>query len=287
MTNSTHKTILSIQSHVAFGYVGNRAATFPLQRMGYEVITVNTVQFSNHTGYGAWTGEVFKPEHIEDVLRGVKVLHPKVDAVLSGYLGDAGMGRLVMNAMEQFDCDFWLCDPVMADFGRDVFVREGIPGFFKNEAIDHAQIMTPNHYELQMLSDVKVNSPEDALKACKVLHNKGVETVVIKSFKYEGIADDMIAMMASQKKGPAYIVETPKLPLNPPPNGAGDVTSALLLGHMMDGTPLNEALSLTASALHDIFKKTHDNGQRELALIEMQDCFLTPKTIYHAKPIQL
>lgn len=60
--------ILSIQSHVAYGYVGNRAATFPLQRLGFDVWAVNTVQFSNHTGYGAWKGEAFSPAHVRAVI---------------------------------------------------------------------------------------------------------------------------------------------------------------------------------------------------------------------------
>jgi len=282
MNNLATKTVLSIQSHVAYGYVGNRAATFPLQRMGYEVITVNTVQFSNHTGYGKWTGDVFTHSHIQDLLDGVYVHTQKVDAVLSGYLGDASIGQIVMNSMNQFNCDLWLCDPVMGDFGRDIFVRDGIPEFFKNEAIGRASIMTPNHYELQVLTGKTVRSPKDALEACKILHDKGVETIIVKSFEYEGLESDKIAMLASDQQGEHYLVVTPKIPLTPPPNGAGDVTSALLLGHILDGTPLNETLSLTASTLLDVFTKTFENGQRELALIEMQDCFLTPRKMYYA-----
>lgn len=279
------KTILSIQSHVAFGYVGNRAATFPLQRMGFEVVTVNTVQFSNHTGYGEWTGEVFSPAHIQNLLDGVYRHIPKVDAVLSGYLGDAEIGRIVLNALDQFDCDLWLCDPVMGDFGRDIFVREKIPEFFKNEAINRARIMTPNHFELQVLTGRTIRTPQDALDACKILHDLGVETVFVKSFAYEGLPADKISMMASDEQEGHYIVEVPKVPIRPPLNGAGDVTSALLLGHILDGTPINEALSLTASALYDIFEKTYQNGQTELALIEMQDCFLTPRKIYQARSL--
>ena len=276
------KRVLSIQSHVAYGYVGNRAAVFPLQRMGYEVITVNTVQFSNHTGYGKWTGDVFSPAHIQDLLDGVYEHTQQVDAILSGYLGDASIGNIVMNAKDKFSCDLWLCDPVMGDFGRDIFVRPGLPEFFKIEAVKRAKIMTPNHYELQFMTDLTIRTPQDALNACRILHDKGVKTIIVKSFQYDGMDQDKIAMLASNIDGEHYLVTTPKVPLTPPPNGAGDVTSALLLGHTLDGTPLNEALSLTASALCDVFTKTYENGQRELALIEMQDCFLTPRKMYYA-----
>jgi len=88
------KKILSIQSHVAYGYVGNRAAVFPLQRLGHEVIAINTVQFSNHTGYGTWSGDVFSYQHIKEVLQGVDDRGglENLDAVLSGYLGEAVLG---------------------------------------------------------------------------------------------------------------------------------------------------------------------------------------------------
>ena len=74
MVTKMFKSILSIQSHVAYGYVGNKAATFPLQSMGYDVWPVNTVQFSNHTGYGKWQGIIFSKEHIGNVIQGIEDL---------------------------------------------------------------------------------------------------------------------------------------------------------------------------------------------------------------------
>lgn len=280
------KTILSIQSHVSYGYVGNRAATFPLQRLGFDVIAVHTVQFSNHTGYGSWTGEVFSPNHIQEILDGVQIRSPKVDAILSGYLGDPAIGEIIMNALDDFECDMWLCDPVMGDVGRGFFVKEGIPEFFTNTAVQRARIMTPNQFELNAMTGMDINSPAEALHACNLLHNKGVQTIVLTSFEHDALAKDKIAMLVSDKNGERYIVETPKLDLTPPPNGAGDMTSALILGHILNGAHLRQALERTANNVFDVFTKTKKRGERELAIIEAQEAFVITDCPYKARVIE-
>ncbi len=150
--------VISIQSHVAYGYVGNRAAVFPLQRLGLEVTAINTVQFSNHTGYGAFTGDVFSPDHLRNVLDGVESLVglDGVDAVLSGYMGDEGIGRAVLDSVDRVKQAnpeaLYCCDPVMGDIGRGFFVREGIPEWMRDHAIARADIVTPNQFELAFLA---------------------------------------------------------------------------------------------------------------------------------------
>ena len=93
--------VLSIQSHVAYGHVGNASAVFPLQRLGIEVWPVHTVQFSNHTGYGEWTGRVFDGQAIDEVVQGIadRGVLGRCDAVLSGYLGSADIGHAVTGAV--------------------------------------------------------------------------------------------------------------------------------------------------------------------------------------------
>ena len=90
---------LSLQSHVAYGYVGNRAATFPLQRLGHEVWAVNTVEFSNHTGYGAWRGRTAPADQVADIVHGIEALGllSRCDALLTGYVGDAALGDVVLD----------------------------------------------------------------------------------------------------------------------------------------------------------------------------------------------
>ena len=94
--------ILSIQSWVAYGHVGNASAVFPLQRLGAEVWSINTVQFSNHTGYGHWTGQVYTGEAVRELVDGIAArdVLRHCDAVLSGYMGDAGIGEAILHAVD-------------------------------------------------------------------------------------------------------------------------------------------------------------------------------------------
>lgn len=180
--------ILSVQSHVVFGRVGNRAAVFPLERMGFEVWPLNTVQFSNHTGYGSWKGLIFPPEHIDDIWRGMSSLSlaGSCEAVLTGYLGDPETGRSVLKALKEIRGvhpeAVYCCDPVMGDIGRGMYVREGILDFFKNEAMPCASIMTPNQYEAQLLAEMPIKDVHDAIKACQNICSRGPSIVLITSF---------------------------------------------------------------------------------------------------------
>ena len=132
-------TILSIQSHVAYGYVGNKAACFPLQLLGHEVVNINTVQFSNHTGYGKWQGQVFTAEHIDKIISGLEDLEVlgQCNALLSGYLGDASLGSSILTAYHKIKAVnpgiIYCLDPVMGDIDRGFYVRDGIFGFFNEE----------------------------------------------------------------------------------------------------------------------------------------------------------
>src|ERR671920_2606930 len=150
--------ILSIQSHVAYGHVGNAAATFPLQRIGVEVWPIHTVQFSNHTGYGAWTGRVFDAPMIEERVEGIAArgVLAACDGVLSGYMGSADIGNAILSTVARVraanPAALYCCDPVIGDVGRGVFVRPGIPEFMREQAVPSADIITPNQFELDYLS---------------------------------------------------------------------------------------------------------------------------------------
>lgn len=273
------KQILSIQSHVAYGYVGNRAAVFPLQRLGHEVTVINTVQFSNHTGYGSWTGEVFSAAHIEDVVAGLEKLGvlDKIDGLLTGYLGDPAIGDIILGLLDRLPKGVrWLCDPVMGDVGRGFFVRPGIPDYFKSRALARAGIITPNQFELEFLTGRTITTLEEAREACRAAHAMGPEIVLLTSLIHDGTKDEEIAMLASSKDGAQYLVNTPRLPLDPAPNGAGDCTSALFLGHILKGESLDSTLSKTASSIFALFQKTLQAGRRELHMIAAQDDFAHP-----------
>ena len=156
--------ILSVQSSVAYGHVGNSAAVFPLQRLGHEVWPVLTVHFSNHTGYGEWRGPLLAADDVADVIAGIqdRGVLGQADAVLSGYQGDPAVGAVILDAVErvkELNPDaVYCCDPVMGDVGRGMFVRPGIPEFMRDSVVPKADILTPNHFELDFLAGRETRS---------------------------------------------------------------------------------------------------------------------------------
>ncbi|PWC37057.1 pyridoxal kinase PdxY [Azospirillum sp. TSO22-1] len=285
------KTVISIQSHVAYGYVGNRAAVFPLQRLGYDAVAVNTVQFSNHTGYGAWTGQVFTPEHIADVLDGIDArgVLPSCVAVLSGYMGDAALGQVVVGAAARVKSAspqaVYCCDPVMGDVGRGFFVRPGIPEFMKAHAVPAADIVTPNQFELEYLTDRTIASMADALDAAAALRATGPKLVLVTSLIRADAPADRIEMLVDTAEG-TWVVSTPRLPLDPPPNGAGDAVAALFLAHWLKTADAAQALAQAASAIYAVFQETRRLGTRELALIPAQDELVRPSEVFAAERVR-
>lgn len=283
--------ILSIQSHVAYGYVGNKAAVFPLQRLGNEVIAINTVQFSNHTGYGSWTGDIMSIEHIDKIFEGLQArgVFSQLDAVLTGYLGDSLLGENILKWIDVIKTDnprlIYCCDPVIGDLWRGIFVRPGVPEFFANEVLSYASILTPNQFELQYLTGIEINDLSHALSACDVLHANGVECVLITSLEYPEIVEKSeIAMLVSTKSN-RYIIRTPKLVMPIAPNGSGDMTAALFLANFLKTNDFKLALEYVASVIYGVFKQTLELNQRELAIIAAQDQFINP--IFHYKATKL
>ena len=141
MADNERVKILSIQSSVAYGYVGNSAAAFTLQRLGHEVWPVLTVHFSNNTGYGAWRGPLLSPTDVAEVIAGIadRGVLGSADAVLSGYQGEPAVGAVILDAVEQVKAAnpnaVYCCDPVMGDVGRGLFVREGIPEYLRDVVV--------------------------------------------------------------------------------------------------------------------------------------------------------
>ncbi len=275
------RTILSIQSHVAMGHVGNAAAVFPLQRLGFKVIPINTVQLSNHTGYGDFTGSFFDSSHIIDLFNGLaqRGVFEKIDAVLTGYLGTPELGDAILDMIKTRlpAHSLWLCDPVMGDVGRGMFVKPGIPDFFKNAALPRADMITPNQFELEFLSGITIKTLADATAACRAVHSMGPKTILVTSLIHDETDDGDIQMLASHHDGAQYLVTTPRLPLPIAPNGAGDFTSAIFLARHLMGDDLKTALSMTAGAVFALFEETMRAGTRELALIQAQERFVNVK----------
>lgn len=272
--------VLSIQSHVAWGHVGNAAAVFPLQRLGFEVLPIHTVQFSNHTGYGQFRGQVFGAEHVREVLLGLRErgVLPRLSAVLSGYLGDADTGRVILEAVGEIrqhnPAVRYLCDPVMGDVGRGVFVNPAIPDFLRDQAIPFANIITPNQFEFELLTGSKPADLQDAVKIARQLRGRGPDVVIVTSLATPDIPDSELGTLAVNCEG-AWLVTTPRLALHPLPNGMGDVFSATLLGRLLAGQALPQALELATATLYALVGQTED-GARDLPLVVAQEQIVAP-----------
>lgn len=282
--------ILSIQSHVSYGYVGNKAAVFPLQRLGMEVWDVDTVEFSNHTGYGAWRGKVLGAEHVREIIRGIgeRGVLGRCGAVLSGYLGDADIAEAVGESVERVreanGRALYCCDPVMGDEGRGVFVKAGIPAVLKERLIPLADIATPNAFELSLLTGIDLEGGRNTVEAVRALHAMGPRVVLVTSFRPEHADREYISMLVSDR-GTMHRVETPELPLDPSPNGAGDLTAALFLARYLQTADAARALELTADSVFSVFEATVRAATRELALIDAQDAIAAPSRRFPAARI--
>jgi len=281
--------LLSVQSHVAYGHVGNAAATFPLQRIGVEVWPIHTVQFSNHTGYGAWTGQVFDASLIGELVKGIESrgILGTCDGVLSGYMGSAATGEAILDAVSRVKQANprarYCCDPVIGDVGRGVFVREGIPEFMKARAVAAADVITPNQFELEFLSGHRTVSLAGTLAAVDAVHDLGPRHVMVTSLHIDDTPKDSLDLLASGPDG-CFRVRTPLLPISV--NGAGDAVAALFFAHLLRSGHTAESLQNAASSIYGVLKATADKGAREILLVEAQHEFVKPSQVFGAQKLR-
>ena len=273
-------TILSIQSSVAYGHVGNSAAVFPLQRLGVEVWPVYTVHFSNHTGYGAWRGPLLAAEDVREVISGVqdRGAMPEIDAVLSGYQGGTQIGDVILDAVvrvkEANPHAIYACDPVMGNARSGCFVHPDIPVLLRERVVPKADLITPNQFELGFLTGTEPDDLESTLAAVDLARAMGPNTVLVTSVLQPDRPADTIEMLAVHGDG-AWIVQTPHLPLKA--NGSGDVTAALFTAHLLETGDAGTALGRTVSSVFDLLQTTLDSGRRELQLIQSQEAIAHPR----------
>jgi pyridoxine kinase len=272
--------ILSIQSAVAYGHVGNSAAVFPLQRIGVEVLPVYTVNFSNHTGYGAWRGPMIAPDDVREVITGVEErgVLGQIDAVLSGYQGGEGIGDVIIDAVARVKAAnpdaLYACDPVMGNATSGCFVAPAIPDLLRDRVVPVADIITPNQFELGYLTGTTPDTLESTLASVDAARAMGPDTVLVTSVERPDRPADTIEMLAVDGSG-AWIVQTPRLPMKA--NGSGDVTAALFTAHYVRDRDAESALRKTVSSVYDLLARTLESGERELQLVESQEFYAHPR----------
>lgn len=288
--------VLSIQSHVVSGYVGNKSATFPLQLLGFEVDAINSVQFSNHTGYKKVAGQVLTEKDLDDLAGGLQANNlDSYTHLLTGYIGAESFLKRICALVKHLKSVnpglTYVCDPVMGDNGR-MYVPEDLLPVYKEHIIPLADIITPNQYEVELLTDMKINCVEDAWKAVDLLHSKGCKIVVVSSTEL-GTDTSMLAL-ASKKHSSGnekVIITIPKLPGSY--TGTGDLFAALFLAWMhKSGNSLKEALEKTVSTLQAVLKRTFEYSKgettskaKELKLIQSKRDIEEPKIIAFAESV--
>lgn len=280
--------ILSIQSHVAYGYVGNSAAVFPLQRLGHEVWPVLTVNFSNHTGHGKWRGPIIDADKVHDVVLGMEELGilGEIDAVLSGYQGSAAITDVIVDAVKRVRQHNpnakYVADPVMGNQLRGFYVAEDIPPLMASKVVPAANVLTPNHFELGVLTGLDVSTLEGTLAAVEALREQGPECVLVTSVFTKETADDTLDLVVADSSG-AFRLTTPRFPGKL--HGSGDVTAALFLAHYLESNDPAAALEKTASSIYDVIGLTHKINARELAIVDGQDIFVNPARQFTAQTL--
>jgi len=279
--------ILSIQSHVVFGHVGNSAVAFALQRLGREVWPIHTVQFSSHAGYPGFRGETFAPSLIGECVAGLDALGvlPRCVGVLTGYLGRAETGEAALAAVAAVrarnPAAAYACDPVIGDQGR-VYVRDGVAEFFRDRALPLASVASPNAFELAWLTGRTVTNRADALAALAALRARGPKVAFATSLKLEDTPADALDMIVSTPQG-AWRVRTPLLPVKV--NGAGDLISALFFHEWLASGDPAGALVSAAARVYAVVAATARAGSRELALVAAQAALADPPRVFAPEPL--
>ncbi|XP_065203585.1 pyridoxal kinase-like isoform X2 [Planococcus citri] len=289
--------VLSIQSHVVYGYVGNKCATFPLQLLGFDVDAINSVQLSNRPGYRVSQGQVLNEKDLDDLIEGIAAnnLDTSYTHLLTGYVRNSSL----LKAIEKVVCSLkrknpnliYVCDPVLGDNGR-LYLPEDFVPIFRESIIPMADIIAPNQFELEILSEMKVDTLEKTLQAIDVLHNKGCKIIVISSATYSD--SNTLTTVASHKDGSIEkraMIEIPKLKATFA--GTGDLFSALFLAWMSKSNDISIALENTVSTVYNVISRTiqHYNDSShnfdpklmELKLIQSKDDIENPKILFKSE----
>jgi len=281
--------ILSIQSQVAYGHVGNGAAVLPLQRLGFDVFQLNTVQLAHHPGYGAWRGHKLQPEQLGEILGGLieRGVLSRCAAVLSGYLGDPGMAEVVARAVEAVRRARpeapYLCDPVIGDDDPGVFVSAGVPEAIGERLVPLADMVVPNRFELAHLTGRRIATLDDALAAAAELRARGPRLVVLTGLSLPERPGELAVLADTAEK--AWLASTPQLPLAIG-GGTGDAFSALFLGHYLVAAGLRAGLERAIAATFALVERTSAAGAEELELVAAQDELVKPTTRFRAQRLR-
>ncbi|MGL5737696.1 MAG: pyridoxal kinase PdxY [Plesiomonas shigelloides] len=284
------KNVLSIQSHVVYGYAGNKAAVLPMQLLGVDVWPLHTVQFSNHTQYQKWQGMVFPQEQIGLITQGMDEIGvlPECDAVLSGYIGAAEQGQSILATVRAVKAKnpnaIYFCDPVMGHPEKACIVAPGVAEFLEHDAVSCADVLAPNLLELQALSGLPVENFEQAVAAARHLLSRGPKKVLVKHLSKAGRDPQQFEMLLVSADEVLHI-SRPLHDFDRQPVGVGDLTSAIFLANLLQGKNDREAFEHTANAVNDVMTCTQQNGKYELQIVAAREHIVNPVSQYRAQAL--
>lgn len=289
--------VLSIQSHTVQGYVGNKSAVFPLQLLGYDVDPINSVQFSNHTGYPTFKGQVLNGQQLGDLIAGLEennLLY--YTHLLTGYIGSVSFLNAVLEVVHKLRSVnpklTYVCDPVMGDDGK-LYVPTELVAIYREKVVPVASMLTPNQFEAELLTGFRIVTEKDGREACNILHASGPSKVVITSINMEG---NLLLIGSHQKeKGHSpdqFKIVMPKIPAYF--TGTGDLMTALLLGWSNKYPDnLDKAAELAVSSLQALLQRTladyvkagfaPQSSSLEIRLVQSQDDIRHPEVKYKAE----
>ena len=281
-------TIISIQSQVAWGHVGNSAAVFPMQAHGIDVVAVPTTLLSNRPGYDTIRGRVLDVQLVADLLLGIEERGAVDDArmILSGYLGSADIAAevadFVARAKAKNPALRYCCDPVLGDRDEGLFVRADIPALMRDQLCPLADIITPNHFELEQLSGAKAATIAELVAMARGIIARGPSTVVVTSAELSDTPDEAIETVAVERAS-AWRVRTPRFPISP--NGTGDLFAGLFVAARVRGSDTPAALSHAASAIYAVLERTALRGTEEMRIVESREELVHPKRRFEAEAV--
>jgi pyridoxine kinase len=282
-------TVISIQSQVAYGHVGNSAAVFPMQMHGIDVIAVPTTLLSNRPGYSTLRGRVLDAQLVADLLLGIEERGALDTAkmILSGYLGSpeiaAVVADFVARAKARNPALLYCCDPVLGDRDRGLFVHADIPPLVRDRLCRLADIITPNHFEFEWLCGTKATTIDQAIAQAHALLARGPSTIVITSAELADAPDEAIETVAVERTRvgfKAWRVRTPKLPISP--SGTGDLFASLFVSARVRGSDTPEALGHAASAIFGVLERTAARATEEMRIVESAELLAHPKRRFDA-----
>lgn len=281
--------ILSIQSSVAYGHVGNSAAVFPLQRIGVDVMPVHTVCFSNHTGYGAWRGPLISGDDITEIITGIEERGglAGVDAVLSGYQGGDSIGDAILDAVARVKRHspeaIYACDPVLGNAKSGCHVAPEVQNLIRDRVVPAADLITPNQFELGFITGTSPQTLEEILASVDLARARGPQTVLVTSVERPEREPGTLEMLAVSGDD-AWLITTPHLPLKA--NGSGDVTAALFTAHVLRTGDAAAALSRTTASVFALLETTLAAGTRELQLVAAQEAYAHPNERFSVRRVR-